>query len=584
MMKGFLMFVCGRKQYPLMAAAILFWSLTSLVAQDLDSLESVTPLTLYGSVGASLIGYSADGIEERREPFSWTINGALDASLYEIDIPIDFILSEQEREFRQPFNRVGLSPGYKWARLHLGYRSINLSDYTLGGTTFLGGGLELTPGDFRIVGLYGRFQRAVEEDTTEEFVLPAYERWGYGAKIAYQGGGSDIGLIWFRAWDDSASLDHPPTLVDVRPQENTILGSTVKFDIVPDRFRFESEGAASVLTRDIRSAPSDTTDIPAIANDIQTIRNSTTLTLAAKLGLRYTSNNFSTLLGYERIEPDYESLGAYYFTTDVERYTLEPAFNLMEGRFRFSGSIGLERDNLLETKLARTDRVIGSALLGWDPTQTFGVDASYLNYSTGQVAGRQPLNDTIAVRNVSQSASLAPRVLLTGESTNHFITVVGNIQDYTDKNAFTGEFADSRSLTGNLIYNLAFVQTPLSTGASLLYSETTTGTVLTTSVGGSINGSTGLFESALSLGASIGYTRTTQQFGGEETGADVLNENLNASYRLSDADLISFTLYATQSSGDLSLNSDFNELTGVLNYSRSFSLKVGEKETATGTP
>ncbi|MCB0711415.1 MAG: hypothetical protein KDD67_03705 [Ignavibacteriae bacterium] len=581
MMRLILMFVCGKTPYPLLVVAILFWPLASLVAQDLDSIGTAPPLTLYGSVGASLIGYSADGIDERREPLSWTVNGALNASIYEIDIPIDFILSEQEREFRQPFNRVGLSPSYKWARIHLGYRALNFSDYTLGGTTFLGGGVELTPGPLRIVGMYGRFQRAVEEDTTQEFVLPAYERWGYGGKIAYEGGGSDIGLIWFRAWDDSSSLSRQPTTVDIRPQENTVIGSTLEFDIVPNHFRFESEGAASILTRDIRSAPSDTTDIPSIANDIQTVRNSTTLTLAAKLGLRYTSNDFSARLGYERIEPEYESLGAYYFTTDVERFTLEPSFNLFEQRLRVSGSVGLERDNILETKLAQTNRVIGSALVGWDPGQTFGIDASYLNYSTGQVAGREPINDTIAVRNVSQSASLAPRLLFVGEKTNHFITVVGNLQDYTDKNAFTGELADSRSLTGNLIYNLAFVQTPLSTGASLLYSETTTGEVLTTSVGGSVNGSAGLFGSSLSLGASVGYTRTTQQFNTVETSADVLNENLNASYRLSDADLLTFTLYATQSSGNLSLNSDFNELTGVLSYSRSFSLRVGDKEEET---
>ena len=571
------MIVCGKTAFVVLAAVLFCLPLDSLVSQDLDSIGSVPPLTLYGSVGASLIGYSADGIDQRREPFSWLVNGALDASVYEIDIPIDFILSEQERDFRQPFNRIGLSPGYKWARLHLGYRALNFSDYTLGGTTFLGGGLELTPGPFRLMGMYGRFQRAVEEDTTEEFVLPAYERWGYGAKIAYEGGGSEIGLSWFHARDDSTSLSVPPTTADVRPQENTVAGLTVEFDILPNRLRFESEGAASILTRDIRSAPSDTTDIPEVANEIQTIRNSTTLTVAAKMGLRYTSDNFSARLGYERIEPEYESLGAYYFTTDVERFTFEPSFTLFEQRLRVGGSIGLERDNLLETKLAQTNRVIGSALVGWDPNQVFGIDASYLNYSTAQAAGRQPVNDTIAVRNVSQSASLAPRFLFAGERTNHFITVVGNIQDYTDKNAFTGELADSRSLTGNLIYNLAFVENPLSTGASLLYSETTTGEVVTRSVGGAINGSAGLFGSALSIGASVGYTRTMQEFNGVETGADVLNENLNASYRLSDADLITFTLYATQSSGDLSLNSDFNELTGVLAYSRSFSLRVGEK-------
>lgn len=554
-------------------SAILFFGLpASFFAQDLDSLDTAPPVTLYGSVGASLVGYSAEGIEERREPFSWMLNGALNASFYRIDIPISFVFSEQERSFRQPFNQFGLSPGYKWIRLHAGYRSMAFSDYTLAGVTYLGGGVELTPGPLRIMGMYGRLQRSVEEDTTLPFVLPAYERWGYGARLGFEGANAEGGISYFHAWDDSASLRRPPTEIDVRPQENTVAGLDFAFALVPNLLRVEAEAGASILTRDVRSAAADSSDIPDFLNDIHQIRNSTTLTFAMKAGLRYTSDDFSALLGYERIEPDYESLGSYYFTTDVERYTLEPSFNLFQRKVRVSGSIGLERDNLLETKLARTNRVIGSANVGWDPSQTFGIDASYLNYSTGQSAGRLPLNDSIAVRSVSQSATLAPRFLFVGTKTNHFITVVGSMQDYTDKNAFSGGISDSRSLTGNLIYNLAFVESPVSTGASLLYSETTTGDIVTRATGGTLNGSIGLFGGNLSLGASLGYTRTTQDFTGTETSADVLNETVNASYRITDADQISFALYATQSSGNLSINSDFNELTATLSYSRSLAL------------
>ena len=553
-------------------ATLYLWLPSSLFGQDLDSISKKPPLALFGSVGASGTGYSANGIDERREPFSWTINGSLDASFYSIDIPVSFIFSEQEREFRQPFNQFGMSPGYKWLRLHLGHRSMNFSQYTLAGVTFLGAGLELTPGSFRLTGMYGRLQRAVEEDTTRAFVLPAYERWGYGGRIAYEGKGVEIGVNYFYAKDDSASLSQPLTLADVRPAENSVTGLDFAVNIVPNRLRLEAEGAASAFTRDIRSEKTDAGDIPEFLDTYHEIRNSTTLTLAAKAGLHYTSEDFSTRLGYERIEPEYESLGAYYFVTDVERYTLEPSFNLFDKKLRLAGSIGYERDNLLETKLAQTNRLIGSTTIGWDPTRTFGIDASYLNYSTGQVAGREPINDTIAVRNISQSASIAPRLLFIGEKTNHFVTVVGSMQDYTDQNAFTGDLSDSRSLTGNLIYNLSFVETPVSTGASLLYSETTTGAIVTSTQGVTLNGTVGLFGSSLSLGGSLGYSWTTQEFNNTETDATVLNESLNASYRLTDDDLISFNLYATQSNGNLSLNSDFNELTATASYTRSFSL------------
>lgn len=567
----------------LLFATILLWPTGHLISQDdadstdllrtiADTLLPDPPDGLYGSVGASLIAYDIDGLPARREPLSWTVDGSLNATLLGFDIPIDFTLSEQERSFRQPFNRIGFSPGIGPLRTHLGYRSMRFSDYTLAGVTFLGGGVELAPGGFRLMGMYGRLQRAVEEDTTEQFVLPAYERWGYGAKIGYESTIVDVGVSYFHAWDDSSSLVRRPTTADVRPQENSVAGLTLGFAIIPERLRIEAEAGASILTRDVGSIPSDTNDIPGEINSIQTVRNSTTLTLATKAGLEYLSDDFRARLGYERIEPEYESLGAYYFTTDVERFTLEPAVNLFDRRLRLSGSIGLEHDNLLDNRLARTNRVIGSALVGWDPSQTFGIDASYLNYSTGQSAGRERINDTIAVRNVSQSASLAPRLLFVGPATNHFITLVGMMQDYTDRNAFTNELSDSRTVTGNLIYSLSFVETPLTTGASLLLSETTTGAIVTTAIGGSLNGGLGFSDGDLSLTGSVGYTRTSQDFNGVATSANVFNENLNAAYRLTDNDQISLSAYATQSDGNLSLSSDFEEMTAVLSYRHSFSI------------
>ena len=158
---------------------------------------------LFGSIGASVIGYEVDGLEPRREPVSWTVDGALDASVGGVDIPIDFIFSEQERSFRQPFNRIGLSPGYGPVRLHLGYRSLRMSEYTLGSVTFLGAGLELTPGPLRFSAMYGRLQRAVEQDTVEEFVLPAFERWGYAAKLGFESKSAEVSAIYFHASDDS---------------------------------------------------------------------------------------------------------------------------------------------------------------------------------------------------------------------------------------------------------------------------------------------------------------------------------------------------------------------------------------------
>src|SRR5665213_1267612 len=123
-------------------------------AQDLESISHQKPLGLDGAITFSGTDYQANGIPYRREPFSWTISGSPTLSFYGVQMPFSFILSEQERSFRQPFDQFGASPQYKWMTLHLGYRSMMFSHYTLAGVTFLGAGFEATPGVIRLSGMY----------------------------------------------------------------------------------------------------------------------------------------------------------------------------------------------------------------------------------------------------------------------------------------------------------------------------------------------------------------------------------------------------------------------------------------------
>ena len=539
-----------------------------------DSVVVDPDLTVAGSLGATLVGYDASGITPRREPISWTFDGAFNVDVGGIDIPFDFIFSEQERDFRQPFNRFGASPSLGPVSLHLGYRSMPMSRYTLAEASFFGAGLSIRPGPFVIEGMYGRFRRAISPETidTAEIVIPSFERWGYAGKVGIETETAEIGLVYFHAIDDSTSIDLPRTeIVPLRPEENTALGLLLGFDIIAGTLRFEADAGASILTRDIGSSESDTTDIPGVVSSLQTIRNATTLTLASRAELAYTDETFGLTLGYERVEPEYASHGAYYFTTDVERFTLAPSLVLQEGRIRLAGAIGLEHDNLLDTRAAQTDRIVGSANVGWDVTDAFGFEASYLNFSSGQSAGREPINDSIAFRSVSQSASLAPRLFLTGKTMNHFITLLASLQEYTDLSAITNLASDVRSLTGNLLYSLSFADSPLTLGASTLYGQTTSGDIETRSIGGTLNAGLSLGSGRLGINGSVGLTQTMQDIpllG--ETSATALNESLMASYRVGSSGSLFLRGYATQSSGDLSLGSDFDEITAELGYRHRF--------------
>jgi len=119
-------------------------------SQDLSSLSGQDPFRINGSVTAKLQFYNTDRDNPSRSPFMWYLQGNPVITVYGIVLPFSFRFSEQERDFRQPFNQFGVSPYYKWAKLHLGYRSHNWSTYALAGHSITGVGLELTPGKFQV--------------------------------------------------------------------------------------------------------------------------------------------------------------------------------------------------------------------------------------------------------------------------------------------------------------------------------------------------------------------------------------------------------------------------------------------------
>jgi hypothetical protein len=538
-----------------------------LKGQDIEAIGSAPPFTLGGAFSAGTSAYGVSGIERRQTPFTWTVSGSATADLYGVQMPFSFVLSERERDFRQPFNQFGISPRYKWATAHLGYRSMNLSRYTLAGRTFLGAGIELNPGVFRLAAMYGRLERAVEEDTTRQYILPSYERKGYAIKVGFGSDANFIDFSYLRAKDDTNSLRQAPVVAAVTPAENAVLATSVKFTFIPE-LSFDAEGAASIFTRDLRSPSLGIENqIPGFLLDFYTPNISTTLALAVRGGLNVSLGNYGVRLGYERIEPGFNSLGADYFNTDIENWTIAPRLSLLDRKLRLSGSIGIQHDNLLNQKLARTNRLIGSGSIVWSPDRDFSMDAAYTNYSTGQVAGRQRINDTVAVRNVTQSATLSPRLLIEDGDMNHSFALVAGYQDFTDQNGFTGDLTDNHSTNGSLLYSLTLLKSAITGGASLLYARTSYAGGTSTVTGLNVNGTVGLLEdNALTLGASLGISRTS--LSGLTTGAStVLNESLTTGYRFTTYDQLNLTIYSTQSSGF----TEFSEINAQLSYSRSFS-------------
>lgn len=455
---------------------MLFLLLHQLNAQDLDNLKNTKPVTFGGGLNLQTGFYSMQGAKARQPQFTYIVSGSPIVNIYGVSLPFSFIFSNYQRDFRQPFNQFGLSPTYKWITLHLGYRNISYSQFGMARYTLLGAGIELKPKKFRFAFLYGRSQKAVADDTSKtvadnlnDISYPAYKRMITVAKIGYGTENNYFDLHFLQGKDDSTSLPFTPVSSQILPSKNQVIGSTNRFSFLNNQLVWKAEGAISAYTRDIRFQNLDLGNEN--ANTFVGANISTQVNYAYEAQLNYNASRFGIGAKYRKVTPDYKSMGAYYFQTDFEQMLGNIRFNLIKNRVRISASGGVQNDNLLNKKIATTQRNIYNANVSINPTAKFGVDVSYANFGTSQRAGTRNLSDTAQINQINNSINIVPRYILANEK--RVISCIGIFgrQSLDDRNRFTQNFTQVEMMFANLIFMRSGVQKRISFTTGLNYSS-----------------------------------------------------------------------------------------------------------------
>ena len=294
-------------------------------AQNLDAeaITKATALKVSGGVSANTIFYNAN-TRNAREPFTYFLQGNLNLSWLTFSMPLSYSFSNQGTNLGYDlpfnFNRLSLHPKYKWVQAHVGDVAMTFSPYTLSGHQFTGGGLELTPkGPFKISAMAGRLLKATENNGNPQ-TLPAFKRMGYGLQMAYKKNNYNIGLIGFYAKDKANSIDQVPDDKNIAPKENLVLsiGGEATF---AKNYRLRMEYASTAITQDTR-AESQEGSGHGLTGLFFSPKASTEYYDAINTGIDLSFSEMQLGLGYERIDPGYETLGAYFFNNDFENITL----------------------------------------------------------------------------------------------------------------------------------------------------------------------------------------------------------------------------------------------------------------------
>ncbi len=442
---------------------LMLLSINQLVAQDVDNIIKSKPFKFSGSLYVGGNGYSNFGTNAARQsPYSYSIVGSPTVSIYGISLPFTFSFSDQQFSYSQPFNIYGVSPKYKWAQIHLGYRSMNFSSFTMSGKQFYGAGIELTPGKFRFKALYGKLKDLFAQKDTLTFgsqILDTYERYINGVKIGY-GNKNSFDFMYIKVKDDQNTSN--PQRADNRyllPEDNLVLGFNSNFTLFK-YFRLYLETAASLHTADLRAdIEIDEENLKKWAektNKLIEINASTRWGFSGKTGIDFNYRGFGIGANYLRVDPFFKSLGLYYMNTDYENYTGHLNFGLFKRQLQFRLTAGFQQNNISKLKQQTDLRKIGSLSINYFSQNGISISANYSNYQTDQAAGFIKVEDSIKLALVNEMAMISPSYSWNRGKYSHSASMNFNYQKFKDVNRFRiVSLVDDQNYTASIDYGLS---------------------------------------------------------------------------------------------------------------------------------
>lgn len=549
-------------------------------AQNLDAIGKEKPLSVSGGVSLNQIGYAVSGIESRRDPYTYYASGNINFSLYGWSCPLSFSVSNSNTSFQQPFNQYSLHPTYKWITAHAGYTSMTFSPYTVNGHIFLGGGVDLAPeGKFKFSALYGRFLKAVEPDSTNENAsTPAFKRMGYGFKASYGDGNNFIDIITFHAEDDINSISYVPEQQGILPEENLVMSISAGKALF-ERLMLKAELAASALSRDTRATKTDHDHPLAKAKFLYAPRLSSSYYKAFKTSLNYQQDGYAVGVAYERIDPQYRTLGAYYFNNDLENITANGAVAILQGKMNVAVSAGTQRDNLDQSKISTMRRMVGSLNIGYTPSQKLNLGVSYSNFQTYTNIRSQFIDvnqltpydnlDTLNFTQISQNATLTAMYMF-GKNENKRQSLNCNLtfQDAADKQGEVNQNSGTQFYNLNTAYALNIVPKNMMFSASFNATLNQAAGNSSHTLGPTLAVSKSFFEKKLRTTLSSSYNTT---YSNSERINTVINGRLNGSYTVQKKHNLNLGLVVVnRDTNKEGAAQAFTEFTGTLGYSYSF--------------
>ena len=483
---------------------------------NIENVLKAKPIAISGGLGASTI--FSYGLPNNEAPLNYFLTGNLNFNILgTVNIPLSFNYSDRKVNLSQgySFNQLSINPTYKWVTAHIGTNYMNFSPYTLNGHQFVGGGLELSPQNWKIQLMAGRLIRGQYEDTLT--TGPTFKRMGYGAKVEYNPGTYTAGITIFKAYDDASTIPELKRTFQkqvVNPKDNLVMSLTFGTTLF-HKLQLNVEYANSIITKD-QSPLNESIKIRSLAGIFHKTNATSESFNAFKAKVNYNITETNTIvgLGYERVDPNYTTLGGYYFVNDLVNYTFNINQNLLQGKLLLAANVGIQKDDINKTKVNNQSRFVGAINANAQISEGFTMGLNFSNFQSyrflndtyskitrvpGQII--DTLNFAMVSRTVGYNMNKVVKKTETKESSVSFnATLIGS----QNRRAEVVDASSKANIfNSSLTYSISYLKQRASINASLSY-----------------------FRNVLAAGTLQGVGPT---IGFQKTFMEKLNTNLNLS-------------------------------------------------------
>lgn len=460
---------------------------------------------------------------------------------------------------------------------------MNFSSYAMSGKTFYGIGVELNPGIFRFSAMYGKLQNAVKPDTIN--TQTAYKRMAYAIKAGIGKASDFIDFVVFAAKDDINSLDSLTILnSEINPMQNLVFSVNASKALFK-KITLATELGSSALSLNMNSNE-NSEGVPGFykATDfMMSNRSSTIYKKAIKSSLMYSEENYSIGLAYERVDPEYTTLGAYYFNNDFENLTVNSSAKFLKNKLNVGINVGGQRNNLDNDKLSGMKRFVTSLNTSYSPSAKWNVSLNYSNFSShtyirsefDEINQTNPYAnlDTLNFTQLTQSAGINALLSLgdpADKELRRSISINLNYQKAAEEQTAQNSNGGSSFYNGNASYIHSIIPKALTITTSLAGNLNTISENKSFTIGPTLSVGKSFFEKTLKSTFSASYN---QSFINGNSQSRILSFRLNGTYSVKKKHNVGLSVIVLNRNLQQYGNTgNFTEFTGTLNYSYNFSI------------